>query len=448
MKDQTKTYNFNLSANAHAAPYPCLVEDLRATDIHTTRELTKILIEQYTNQTQPLKKWRKVPHFRIPWTDTTSKVPVTRQSALLRFDWLVEHITKHRGVNHSLLGLGPPELCRWNWMDAHLTYWGHYAPCNQEPGSLSVALPLALGASFPVVPAIDREGFATSSLQIHLQHGLLKARNRVILESPSFVPQVIDRERGEHAQIMMSGTPPLAALIEFVSLCVSVVDITLMQAYYAGFYAPVETGLSFHKEVMGPATGRRVADKLKWVRALSGKELGASVEIDAFNQLKSIRNHLSHFDPPCLAVSIDDVAGWLSKTSILAWLLIKIRLCLGVPVSGPLIQMAMLPPVVAVPRDPAHQRHPPSDGAGYVSSTWKGDHPHRGRDPLRIPESLVDELKLLCTRTSGALGRDYTINEIVEVVLTERISQFKSLNAAEFAHQLEDVVRDMNKSDK
>lgn len=85
----------------------------------------------------------------------------------------------------------------------------------------------------------------------------------------------MNRERGEQVQFILGGTPPLAALIEFVSLYVSIVDITLMQAYYAGFYAPEKTGLVFNKDVMGPATGRRVSDKIRWVRALSCKDLNA-----------------------------------------------------------------------------------------------------------------------------------------------------------------------------
>lgn len=445
MVEQTKTYNFSLSADAHVAPYQCLVEDERVADIHATRELAKILLDQYGNQSLSLKKWRKVSPFRINWTDTTSKPPKARQSSLLRFDWFVDHIAKRRGLDHEALGLCSPEQSRWNWMDAHLTWWGHYAPCNQEPTSLPVQLQLALGPEFPVIPAIDREGFAISSPQLHLQQGLLRARLRVIQESSALVPQKIDRERGQQAQFIMGGTPPLAALMEFVSLYVSIVDITLMQAYYAGFYAPERTGLSFNKEIMGPATGRRISDKLKWVRALSGKDLHASVELDAFTQMKSVRNHLTHFDPPCFAASIDDVAGWLSKTSDVAWLLIKIRMCLGVPISGPLVQMAMAPPVVAVARDPAHQRHVQSADTGYLSSTWRGEHPHRGRDPLRVPERLVAELGRIRERTSNSLGQSFTIGDIVEAVLAQRVSELSSLDNSQFTSQLEAAMRQIKK---
>lgn len=432
MNQQERTWNGSLSANAHAVPYRCLVEDAdpQEIDLQKTRTLAKLLLEQYTGQTRTLKKWRSHAPFTIPWVDSSSNPSVRGESARIWFDGFVRHLIQYRGLKHSEFNLCAPEQAERNWMDAHVTVWGHYMPCNQEPSSFGIRVPLALGSAFPVAPCIDREGFATSSPQLHLQEAVIKARERVILESPSFVPQVLDREKGQQAQFVFSGTPPLAALMEFTGLYVSIVDITLMQAYYAGRYAASETGLTFRESAMGPATGRRVSDKLRWVSALTGKHLNAADEIEAFNELKAIRNHLAHFDPPCFAASIDDVAAWLSSVSSLGWLLIKIRTCLGVPISGALVRMAMAPRVKAVPRDPAHPRHPQAAGAGYASSTWGREHPHRGRDPLRVSERLIDEIETLRARVNALLGREFTIDGTLDAVLAQRLQQLASMDDA------------------
>lgn len=429
MAEQELTLNMSLSPEAYATPYQCLVEDPQSIDIQEVRKLAKMLIEQYTGQTKTLKNWRRSPSLVIPGT-----------SVQVRFDDLVNHLMKFRGIENQKLGLPPPECMGNNWMDADVTWFTHYTPINQEPRSWPVKLPLALGPSFPVAPIIDREGFVTTSPQPHLLKALLDARERVIREAPAYVPQVIDRERGGHAAFQMGGTPPLAALMEFLNLYVTIVDITLMQAYYAGYYSPQNTGLRFCPEALGPATGRRVRDKLKWVRLLSGKTLNATEEQRIFNEMKAVRNHLAHFDPPCLAVSIDDVAGWLSKTSALARLLIEIRRCLNMPISGPLVRIAMTTAVRAVPRDPALKRYPQPENAGYRSSTWNGKHPHAGRDPLRVPERLAGELGELRGRVHRVLGRDCDLDKIVEAILVQRITQLKAMDNKGFAAQIENVL--------
>jgi hypothetical protein len=442
MTSVEKTFNMSLSSDAHAQPYPCLAEASTPPDTAATRELAKTLLDQYANQKLSLKRWRKAPHFRISWTDTESKPPVQRQSVLLRLDWLVDHLVKHRRLDHSLLNLCPPEKSQRNWMDADLTLFGHYAPCNQAPESLKIRLPLSLGNVFPVVPAIDREGFATSSPQLHLQRGLLAARNRVIRESPALVPQVIDRDLGQHAQLMIGRTPPIAALMEFATLFVTIVDITLMQAYYAARYAPNETGLTFDKNKIGAATGRTMDDKLRWVMLLSGNALHAQEELAVFRQMKALRNHLTHFDPPCLAVSIDDVAGWLSNVPALAWLLIKIRLCLGVPVSSPLVEMAMLPPVLAVPRDSHHPRHPLSNDAGYASSTWGREHPHRGHSAIRVSERLAARFEPISNRATRVLGREVAVGEIVGALLASHADELDALSDADLEKRMRGLMKD------
>lgn len=440
------TYNMSFSEEGHSAPFQCLIEDRRVPDLERTRELAKVVIEQYANMEQGLKKWRKTPEFVINWVDTKLG---PQRSRSLRFDWIVTHLIEHRKLQFHQLGLCAPERARDNWMDADVTTWGHYAPTsnNGVPNTFTMKLGLALGPRFPVTPGLDREGFATTSPQIHLQRGLLLARARILKEAPLFVPQKFDPKKGEHAQFRMGGDPPLVALMEFFNLWVSLVDITLMQAYYAGFYAHDATGLTFKDEIMGPATGRRVSDKLRWVRALSGKDLNANDEIRVFNKLKEIRNHLAHFDPPCLSVTIDDVAGWLSNVPDLAWLLIKIRKCLSLPISQYIIQMALCPPIVAVPRDPKHLRHPQRSDVGYRSSTWQGEHPHRGRDPLQVSESLVPGLVGVRNRLQTLAKRELSLGEVVRIVLSHRLGQLENMDDDAIMKQFEtELLREPSRS--
>lgn len=441
---QVPTYNMTLSDEGHTAPFQCLIENPQPPDLLKTQELAKIIVEQYTNKQQGLKKWRQMRPFVIEWTENVKKQgPQARQSVPLNFDALVNHLIAHRGIDYQRLGLGRPEQSQANWMDTDITTWGHYAPTsnNGTPNTLTMQLQMALGPEFPVSPAIDREGFATTSLQLHLQRGLLRSRERLLQEASSFVPQSFDRAKGEHAQLIVGGNPPLAALMEFFNLCVSIVDITLMQAYYAGFYASASTGLTFRESVMGAATGRRVSDKVKWVRALSGNDLNAFSEIKVFNELKAVRNHLAHFDPPCFSATIDDVASWLSKVPDLAWLLIKIRRCLKVPISGPIIKMALCPLVTFIPRDPKHVRHPQRNDAGYLSSTWQGEHPHRGRDQLRIPDAMVDKLEKIRSRIQKLGKRDISLAHVVSIILTQRLSQLEGMDNEGLMKQLESELR-------
>ncbi|MBK8256232.1 MAG: hypothetical protein IPK82_26645 [Polyangiaceae bacterium] len=441
MTDGKRTFNAHLGPEAHAKPYQCLLEDSSWFDIPKTRELVHLLVEQYGGTKQTLKKWRKTPPFSVTWFDRRAKPPTQRRSVEITFDKLVEHIMERRGIDHQSLDLTAPEHAQDNWMDSDVTWWGHYLPINEVPETFTTIVELPLGPDFPVVPGIEREGFVTSSPQLHLQRALLAARSRVLREAPLFVPQVIDRDRGQHVQMIIGGTPPLAGLIEFLSLYVTILDITLMQAYYAGFYASSKTKLKFDKDVMGPATGRRVIDKIRWVRALSGQPLNAQTELTTFNRMKAVRNHFTHFDPPCLAVSIDDVAEWLSNTPVLAWLLIKIRRCLGVPISGPLVQLAMAPRVLPVARDPQHERRPQPTDAGYLSSTWRGAHPHAGRDPLRVPERLLSDLDELSRRAARVFGRDCTTGELIEALLTHQLAEMKQRDDQYLSRELWPHVR-------
>lgn len=437
------TFSARLSDEAHASPYPCLAESAEPTPIDQTRDLAQRILEQYVGTTQARSKWRKVPRFRVNWNAPRRGAPgqvAPQHSSWLTFDSFVAHLGTHRGLVHSELNLAAPEDVQRNWMDRGLTLFAHYLPMNGATSAYKVNLPLSLGAAFPVTPAIDREGFATVSPQLHLQRALLAARQRVLHEAPAFVPQVLDRELGHQAAIMLGATPPLAALMEFATLYVALFDITVIQGCYAAMYDPLGTKLSFDRAKIGGLTGRTIEDKLHWVYLLSGNRLEARDEIAAFSKMKAVRNHLTHFDPPCLVVTIDDVAEWLSAVTPLAWLLIKIRKCFGVPISGPLIQMAMAPKVIAVPRDPAHPRHPQPSDAGYASSTWKGPHPHRRSELPRVTERIAKRYSLIASRASEVLGRPVSASDVLAMVHEKSAEQLEALGDSALKQRMTEAL--------
>jgi hypothetical protein len=151
---------------------------------------------------------------------------------------------------------------------------------------------------------------------------------------------------------------------------VSLVDITLHQFYFRAKYDGTAHGWRFDDQVVGPRKGIRLMDKFKWIGKITGSPLDdAHDELRQFGILKSIRNHLSHFDPPCFAYTLLDVASWLNLIPALGRLLWKIRKKLGVQLTPPLVKMVLLPKVEI------HEKHvrtavQTNQPSGYITSTW------------------------------------------------------------------------------
>jgi len=87
-------------------------------------------------------------------------------------------------------------------------------------------------------------------------------------------------------------------------------------------------------------------------------------------KLKDIRNHLSHFDPPCVAFTMADVAGWLNLVSDVGRFIWKMRMRMEAPLSKGIVEMITLPLVKFMPQDPSDLRLPQESDVGYISSTW------------------------------------------------------------------------------
>jgi len=158
----------------------------------------------------------------------------------------------------------------------------------------------------------------------------------------------------------------LSTLVTYLNSCISLVEITLNQLYYKAKYDSQNMNWIFDEERLGTTIYKRMSDKFKWIGRITNKPLdNAELEIKNFKKLKALRNHLNHFDPPAFAYTIEDIADWLSAVSDIGKLLIKVRMKLHVDLSDRLVEMALLPKVNFVPKDPNIHRFRQGSDVGY-----------------------------------------------------------------------------------
>ncbi len=325
---------------------------LRFTPGYAREDLAaKIAVEvmnQISGNTWSRKRWEKQAQMTIKWEDKKGQVQVIR----MRFGDLVRDLV----ANRSWPSNGPqPREC---WIDSSVVIaLSFQALGNQaEPPSLVFELPSSNGKEFPLVPKIDREGIAFSSMQGFLQGLVLKVRTSLVERSDTML--ALDSDW-------------MHDLLSYLNSSVSVVETTLHQLYYKGKYDKFAMGWRFDEEKVGPPTVGRFLDKIKWVNKITGKALdNVEKELNALKRLKYVRNHLNHFDPPVFACTIEDVAGWLNCTEEIAQLLWKIRTRSSAGLNPSLIRLLLAPRVEYVPHDPGKKRAPQAQDIGYGSCVW------------------------------------------------------------------------------
>lgn len=247
---------------------------------------------------------------------------------------------------------------RADWLDTSIEIkQPFHAPANERnDDSLTFMLASPLGDKFPIHPKIDREGRAFSSLQNMLLQSWLDLRTRLVEQSHQF----------------FEGYDWLRDLFMYLNTVVSSVDNTLHQIYYRAKYHDSNVGWTFDEQRLGPATARRLKDKLSWVGQITGQPLdNCKSEVAALVQLKDVRKHIAHFDPPALAFTIEDVAQWLNASFGVAKLLWAIRMRVAQPLSLPLIALLLAREVDWYPRDAGMHRVPQRPDTGYASSCWQ-----------------------------------------------------------------------------
>jgi hypothetical protein len=154
-----------------------------------------------------------------------------------------------------------------------------------------------------------------------------------------------------------------------VADCISLVDITLNSLYIKAQYKPLPQW-KFDLDKLGSRINRRMNDKLKWVYQITGNLLNIEAEQDALENFRILRNHFTHFDPPCLVITLEEIATILNQVMEIGIILVKIRQALGTVSSLELINF-ILQKRVQFNHEPAFStRVAAADNEGYISSTW------------------------------------------------------------------------------
>ena len=313
------------------------------------REIAVALMNYYLNANLSRSKWLKVPRQPAKCFDAPRGEPTKRR------EWLSKPIDVRTFESHLESGTfdyASFELVdpRCDWLDASVQGGPAFHAVGADGNALRFLMPTTLGPSFPLVPTIDREGYAFNSFQLLLLDRILDLRNAVVAASDTF-------STGAWFQNLRA----------FICECVSLVDVTLHQIYYKAEHSPLP-GWVFDPARLGPRHGRRLLDKLAWIYQITGNPLHADAETRTLRTTKGLRNHLQHFDPPCFCYTLEDVARWLNGMHDIATLAWKMSTAMGSSLCVPLIRMLLAPRVIFVAADSSRPRVPQPADVGYGST--------------------------------------------------------------------------------
>ncbi len=305
------------------------------------RKLAAYILNRYSNRSQSVKQYKgKLIKFSAKNNSTKGQV---------KFDDIVCHIIETGSFDHQKFNFTPLSS---SLLDS--TAVQHTIPAVGVSFRLPTDYP-----NFPLTPTLESEGMVFTSFQTPIQQNILRLHRILVEDSDRIVNERVLEWVNDMRMLLND--------------CISLVDITLHQVYFAAEYN-LRPEWKFDASKLGSRTGVRITDKLRWIGQITGKPLDNAVsELKSFNVLRGVRNHLNHFDPPCVAISVDDAADWLNRISSIGFLLWKIRSKLDAQLTRELIEMALGPKVKVVPQIQSSARLPQRDGAGYSSSVWSSN---------------------------------------------------------------------------
>ena len=302
-------------------------------------DLTRSILRIYTKIDKSKSQWQKHK--------------ITINTGLRQFTYrdLEICLTQRRTLEYDQFGFREP-FCEWLDLDidvAKSNYTGMAFQFEEKAQSGQS------GNSYRTL-RIDRAGRMISSMQRKLQERIVDARDLAVQSSSNLleIDYIMDIR---------------SLLVDIISL----VDITLHQAYYRAENNAKPTWRPFDREKLEkacPRHGGRLQNKLKWITIITRNDPQfAQVELAAFNEIRELRNHFTHWDPPCFAYTADDIVRWLNAIPTIGLLLWKIRKSLGSPPTVPLIHLMLGKRVKyqTHPNEISIARPPLSDGFGYAS---------------------------------------------------------------------------------
>jgi hypothetical protein len=302
-----------------------------------------------------IKKWKNHNvKYQLGWTDYITNEKKT--SKPINYKIIAQHLRNNGYYNQDELIL-PRFECLWLDKSIDLNINFHkFDEGTDNVVKLNDGTPkLQFGQKYPITPSLDREGHFFTSFHPILINKIIKNRQRIVNQSDKALSDswVLD-------------------LRELINDTISLVDITLNTFYIKAQYSP-EPSWNFDKSVVGERFSRRLKDKLKWVKQITGNDINIEPEKDSLHRLREIRNHLNHFDPPSLVITIEEAANWLNDIILIGKILIKIRNAVGVLISSDLINFVLQKEVKFNPEPAFSKRLPLNPNTGYYSSVWKED---------------------------------------------------------------------------
>ncbi len=314
------------------------------------RAIAASILNLYLQKDFSVSKWRKTKPFDIEWGDAAD-----RKRTRIDYDNFVQYMHDVGKADVSKSGL--PALMS-PLFDSPVDVGLPQAIVGSDGDTVKLRLPLAMGDSFPLVPMIDREGFAIADMQTLVEKNIANLF-RYLVESSHLAPQPHSGWLTSFRQLIME--------------CVTAVDMMLHKVYLLAEYRGKELGWRFDAGVMGPRHATRLMDKFKWISYVSNRPFSLSpANHEGFKKLKQIRNHLAHFDPPCFAATLAEVADWLNCVHDIGEILWSIRRHFAQQLSETTVEVLLLPRVEFIgcaifDRTPA----PHDQTIGYRSASWR-----------------------------------------------------------------------------
>ncbi|AFE06414.1 hypothetical protein COCOR_05502 [Corallococcus coralloides DSM 2259] len=372
MSNNSYTYDMSPAVNTQGPHKFLTFVDQPDRDI--IRELALQLANYYAKANFSRSQWKKQKKVHCQWElrtkDSNGQSVATRHTSQpFHLDDFIKDLRENGAFDLKKYDLPDPMP---RWLDSSFTAWMDlYAPANGAKHSLAFRAHLSLGSKFPLTPTIDREGAMYTSFQQILIGRIAKLR--IWLVENSHLTQT-----DEWFQNFRT----------LISEVVSLVDNTLHQFYFKAQYDPLP-GWKFEPSVLGERHGRRLMDKLAWVYQITGASLNFPPGKKALVIIKDIRNHLQHFDPPCLAWTCEEMAEWLNHIRLVMQYIWRMRQCASAMPSLSLISLLLQKEAKFVPANPNKPRHPRGPAVGYP--TTSPDALANGGTPAPGPEIIILE---------------------------------------------------------
>jgi len=315
-------------------------------------EVCLILVNQYLRDVKmSVSKWRVENR---TWKVSYEFPPgQKRVSKSINYLILSMHLRESEVFNPNIFDL-PDLLCPWLDHSMGMKLDFYMQDQNIEFGLSSDDLQTHnFGENYPIKPTLKREGLLYTAIQPQLIQRIIRKRDELILGSDKALTDdwVFD-------------------LRNIISDSMSLIDIAFNQLYLKAEYDPLPNW-KFDKSKIGDRHKTSLNDKLKWVFQITGNNLNIESEKISLESLRLLRNHLMHFDPPSLVITIEEAAIWLNQIIDIGKILIKMRRAIGVDVSYELIIFVMQREAIFVPVENGERRSIDKNAKeNYRSSTW------------------------------------------------------------------------------